>query len=882
MAKISAQKKVELLEAAVLSNDTDEVKTLYSEYGEFEFTARALGLAMRFCGSRMVGALLENGASLDYQMTPALKRKYDCRISINNFDDLKINYVWYIFPAYEVKGYEKDIVSDSERVLSLQMLYEKVPNAFQEILYYAVLFDDQIIYDAVRELGICKLSGYRTMIAAGQEPYNRLDSYGRYDRNEFTAYVIGRKASEEATVRKLRRFLECMDVEKITFFPSDFYETDWNSPMLNGTVFVKKYCSEIMFDFFIKNTNMIDKVKKWDLLFALVDENNASGLQYGLEEKWISKPKDIDSLLAYAKEKQDAKPELIGYILEKQNKAAPAKSKKKSVDSELSLDKKPLSVAEMKKIWGYKKQEDGTLIITSYKGEDTEVVIPASIGKDTVTAIDPDTFSTTAARITVIQKKVRKAIVSVEFPGTIKSIPSHIFYDGYTGYYNNSDSPHAILKRVIINEGTEVISKSAFEDCKGLEEIVIPETVTEIGDGAFRRCWALASISLPQSITTLSNYMFAGCGFERFDIPERITTFGRGVFYDCEKLKSVHMSDEVTEISDSMFERCKELKSFDFPKSISKIGENAFLNCPFEEVIIPETVTQIGSRAFAYCSELKKIHVPEDTQLRDGVFLNCQGLVNESGQIVVNGILFGLQDSAGGWRLSASAAVKPLEVKSDIKSVAINRDQLPEIVYREHSEEGATIDVNGLSVGDEVAFGRFPETEDYIMHPLKWRVIAKENGKALLITVQNIISQSDEMKQTGVWSDCPVRKLLNEGFYRVAFTDVEREQIVLSTLENPKNKDVRVDGGPPTEDHVFLLSIDEVEKYMPTEESRKSTATEYAHKQHPTRRDWGFWQLRTPGKDWGSVAVSEETGGYSAMTGNHVGYSYLRPAIWVK
>lgn len=580
---------------------------------------------------------------------------------------------------------------------------------------------------------------------------------------------------------------------------------------------------------------------------------------------------------------QDAKPEPIGHILEKQDKAAPAKTKKKSVGSDLSLDKKTLSATKMKKIWGCKKQEDGTIIITSYKGEDTEVVIPASIGKDTVTAIDSNTFRTTAAGITEIQKNARKAIVSVEFPGTIKCIPSHIFYDGYTGYYNNSNSPHANLKRVIINEGTEVISKSAFEDCNGLEEIVIPETVTEIGDNAFSGCWALASIRLPQSITKLSSNMFERCGFERFDIPERITTFGHGVFNNCWKLKSVHMSDEVTEISDSMFAGCKELKSFEFPKSITKIGEGAFGYCPFEEVIIPETVTQIGNEAFSGCSELKRIHVPEDTQLGDGVFLNCQGLVNESGQIVVNGILFGLQDDSGfGWILSASAAVKPLEIKSDIKSIAINRDQLPEIVYRGHSEEGAAIDVNGLSVGDEVTFGRFPETEDFIMHPLKWRVIAKENGKALLITVQSIISQSQEMKQMGVWADCPVRKLLNEGFYRVAFTDVEREQIVLSTLENHRNKAVRVDGGPPTEDHVFLLSIDEVEKYMPTEESRITTATEYAHKQHPTKRDWGFWQLRTPGDGWGSVAVFESTGDYSAMTGNHVGYSYLRPAIWVK
>ena len=76
---------------------------------------------------------------------------------------------------------------------------------------------------------------------------------------------------------------------------------------------------------------------------------------------------------------------------------------------------------------------------------------------------------------------------------------------------------------------------------------------------------------------------------------------------------------------------------------------------------------------------------------------------------------------------------------------------------------------------------------------------------------------------------------------------------------------------------------EEVEKYMAAEESRKSEATEYAHKQHSARRDTGFWQLRTPGKDgWGSVAISDYSGNFSASTGNHVGYSYLRPAMWIR
>lgn len=42
------------METAVLKNNIAAVKEHFEEYGEFEFTARALGLATRFCGSEMV------------------------------------------------------------------------------------------------------------------------------------------------------------------------------------------------------------------------------------------------------------------------------------------------------------------------------------------------------------------------------------------------------------------------------------------------------------------------------------------------------------------------------------------------------------------------------------------------------------------------------------------------------------------------------------------------------------------------------------------------------------------------------------------------------------------------------------------------------------
>jgi len=64
---------------------------------------------------------------------------------------------------------------------------------------------------------------------------------------------------------------------------------------------------------------------------------------------------------------------------------------------------------------------------------------------------------------------------------------------------------------------------------------------------------------------------------------------------------------------------------------------------------------------------------------------------------------------------------------------------------------------NKKESGDIIEFGRFPIDEDYIMYPLKWHVLAKENGMILLITVDEIISLDEDVRQKGVWANSSVR-----------------------------------------------------------------------------------------------------------------------------
>ena len=89
----------------------------------------------------------------------------------------------------------------------------------------------------------------------------------------------------------------------------------------------------------------------------------------------------------------------------------------------------PSSVSEMKKIWKYEKLPTGGISISSYKGSDLEIVVPAKIGKDDVVQIDSYAFSPKGYNIRSTYKEVRKKIKSVVIPDSVTIIKDHAFYE---------------------------------------------------------------------------------------------------------------------------------------------------------------------------------------------------------------------------------------------------------------------------------------------------------------------------------------------------------------------------------------------------------------------------------------------------------------------
>ena len=369
------------------------------------------------------------------------------------------------------------------------------------------------------------------------------------------------------------------------------------------------------------------------------------------------------TLAAKYKEEDDLPPKKEEPVVEKKSakKAMPAK--------ELT------GVAAMKKLWSFEKLEDGTLEITGYKGEESEVVIPEQIGKDLVSRIGNECFSTAKDFRKKSQKQVLENISSVIIPDSVTDI-GHEAFRGCRGLAD--ENGFVVIRSVLydclskepsitIPESVKIIDNKAFYERKSLISVTIPSTVTSIGDDAFRYCRKLRSVTIPDSVTTIGDVAFWGCSsLTSIKIPNSVISIGRWAFSGCESLSSIELSDKLTSINEGTFRMCERLRAIAIPNSVTSIGEKAFDECKklttvnisnnvtsigdhaffgcssLASITIPKSVSSIGNHAFYGCSSLTSIKIPDSvTKIGDRAFRGCRGLADESGFVIIRGVLYG-------------------------------------------------------------------------------------------------------------------------------------------------------------------------------------------------------------------------------------------------
>lgn len=285
--------------------------------------------------------------------------------------------------------------------------------------------------------------------------------------------------------------------------------------------------------------------------------------------------------------------------------------------------------------FNYYIDENGNAIFTSYRGDETDLIIPETLGGCPVTVISGGGAI-----------EWGENVKTITLPSTVTEIHGCAFY-----YLNITD--------IKLNEGLRIIGEQAFSGCTQLERITLPESLERLGDGVFDCCKKLKSINIPEKLTVLPDALFNACDFETFEIPAHIEKVGSRVFslnpnfeeitvaegnlnycaengllMNKEKTEIVFIAPaylqgkcevpvSVKKINEYAFVGCSSIDEITLPEGLEEIETNAFGGCGFETLTIPDSVTTIGKAAFTNCDNLEEVTIGDGLKVIEPFLFSC-------------------------------------------------------------------------------------------------------------------------------------------------------------------------------------------------------------------------------------------------------------------
>lgn len=228
----------------------------------------------------------------------------------------------------------------------------------------------------------------------------------------------------------------------------------------------------------------------------------------------------------------------------------------------------------------------GTVIITDYLADETDVVIPNRLRGKKVIAIDDSAFKETE-------------ITSVTFNDNIVSVGINAFQD--------------CKKLVKVDMGSSVksIGNAAFSNCPELTEVKFSPELSKLGHVIFGNDVKLTTLDIngnpnfkfengvlySADMTTIYETLVSA-DLSGYECPSSVVDLNAYAFYDQDELKTVKLNYGLKNIKEGTFIDCKNLTEITLPDSVVSIGNVIFSGSGVKTVKIPASVTKIDSSAF--------------------------------------------------------------------------------------------------------------------------------------------------------------------------------------------------------------------------------------------------------------------------------------------
>ena len=222
---------------------------------------------------------------------------------------------------------------------------------------------------------------------------------------------------------------------------------------------------------------------------------------------------------------------------------------------------------------------------------------------------------------------------------------SNGYYDlsdlgGYTKHHwmliDVADSSYqAVTKEVAINEAGTLVKRLTPEERLTTRHIKLKGKMNGIDFYTLREMskkGLLRTIDMEEvELETLPDTAFANCYYlSHFVAPRTLKRMGYQAFSDCSNLNYVVFHDGLQEVGNAAFVGCRNLLAVRLPATTTRIGYNAYTSCnTLLGVTIPEGISDIGNFAFSYCKHLYAISLPKSLRkIGKEIFKNCDRLTH--------------------------------------------------------------------------------------------------------------------------------------------------------------------------------------------------------------------------------------------------------------
>lgn len=257
----------------------------------------------------------------------------------------------------------------------------------------------------------------------------------------------------------------------------------------------------------------------------------------------------------------------------------------------------------------------------------------SSVGEHTVEAVfessDPNYASPSImkATITVTPEIVRPVtlVYNLKDDDTYEVV-------GYTG-----EGTSLIIPALYRSKSVTSIKSGAFEGNANIKSVSLPSSIVNIGNKAFRDCTSITSITFRSEVEVIGYQAFAGTSITSIALPDSLVSIGQGAFKDTplesitlpfiggsressnaylgylfgassyagnaatvpSTLKTVTLTDGAERIPAFAFFGISSLETVTLGKSVSFIGNSAFVGTSLNSIYLPASVTSVPADADA-------------------------------------------------------------------------------------------------------------------------------------------------------------------------------------------------------------------------------------------------------------------------------------------